>query len=196
MLPYLCGYRKGYNSHHALISLTERWPISPNNRGYRGTVLMDLSKAFDTLNHDSLIAKVQVYGFEIKTLKLLHSYLTKRWQRAKVNPSFRTWSELLQCVPQGSVLEPILFNIYLNDLFYLTDMTQVCSVADDTTFYICDEDLNTLINRLEHDTALAAAWFENNFMKLNQDKCHLLVFGHKQEATWAKIGETKGLGKQ
>ena len=196
MSPYLCGYRKGCNSHHALISLTERWPISPDNRGYRGAVLMDLSKAFDTLNHDSLIAKVQVYGFEIKTLKLLHSYLTKRWQRIKVNPSFRTWFELLQGVPQGSVLGPILFNIYLNDLFYLTDMAQVCNVADDTTFYVCDEDLNTLINRLEHDTALAAAWFENNFMKFNQDKCHLLVSGHKQEATWAKIGETKGLGKQ
>ena len=51
-------------------------------------------------------------------------------------------------------------------------MTQVCNFADDTTFYVCDKDLNTLINRLEHDTALAVEWFENNFMKLNQDKCH------------------------
>ena len=84
-----------------------------------------------------------------------------------------------------------LFNIYLNDLFYLTEMTQLCNFADDTTFYVCDKDLNILINRLEHDTSLAVEWFENNFMKLNQDKCHLLVSGHEHEAVWAKIGETK-----
>ena len=70
-------------------------------------------------------------------------------------------------------------------------MTQVCNFAEDTTFYVCDKDLNTLINRLEHDTALAVEWFENNFMKLNQDKCHLLVPGHKQKTVWANIGETK-----
>ena len=152
---------------------------------------MDLSKAFDTLNHDLLIAKLHAYGFDIKTLKLLHSYLTKRWQRTKVNSSFSTWSELLQGIPQGSVLGPVLFNIYLNDLFYLTEMTQVCNFADDPTFYVCDKDLNILINRLEHDTSLAVEWFENNFMKLNQDKCHLLVSGHKHETVGAKIGETK-----
>ena len=93
--------------------------------------------------------------------------------------------------PSGPVLGSILFNIYLNDLFYLTEMTQVCNFADDTTFYVCDKDLNTLINRLEHDIALAVGWFENNFMKLNQDKCNLLVSGHKNEIVWAKIGETK-----
>ena len=70
-------------------------------------------------------------------------------------------------------------------------MTQVCNFADDTTFYVCDKDLNILINRLEHDTSLAVEWFENNFMKVNQDKCHLLVSGHKHETVWAKIGETK-----
>ena len=72
-------------------------------------------------------------------------------------------------------------------------MTQVCNFVDDTTFYVCDKDLNTLINRLEHDTTLAVEWLENNFMKLNQDKCHLLVSGHKQETVWkiAIIGETK-----
>ena len=70
-------------------------------------------------------------------------------------------------------------------------MTHVCNFADGTTFYVCDKDLNTLINRLEHDTAPAVEWFDNNFMKLNQNKCYLLVSGHKHETIWAKIGETK-----
>ena len=89
--PYLCHYRKGFNSQHALISLIERWRKSLDNKGYGGAVLMDLSKAFDTLNHDLLIAKLHAYGFDIKSLKLLHSYLKKRWQRTKVNSSFSTW---------------------------------------------------------------------------------------------------------
>ena len=93
--------------------------------------------------------------------------------------------------PSGPVLGSILFNIYLNDLFYLTEMTQVCNFADGTTFYVCDKYLNTLINRLEHDTTLAIDRFEKNFKKLNQDKCYLLVSGHKHETVWAKIGETK-----
>ena len=76
--PYLCGYRKGFNSQYTLISLIERWLKSLDNKGYGSAVLMDLSKAFDTLNHDLLIAKHHAYGFDIKTLKLLHSYLTKR----------------------------------------------------------------------------------------------------------------------
>ena len=86
-------------------------------KGYGDAVLMDPSKALNTLNHDLLIAKLHLYGFDVKTLKLLHSYLTKRWQRAKVNPSFSTWSELLQGVPQGSVFGLVLFNIYLIYLF-------------------------------------------------------------------------------
>ena len=89
--PYLCGYRTYFNSQHALISLIERWRKSLDNKGYGGAVLMDLSKAFDTLNHDLLIAKLHAYGFDIKSLKLLHSYLKKRWQRTKVNSSFSTW---------------------------------------------------------------------------------------------------------
>ena len=108
MSPYLCGYRKGFNSQDALISLTVRWRKSLDDKGYRGAVLLELSKAFDTLNYDLLIAKLHAYGFGIKTLKLLHSYLTKKWQRTKANSSFSSWSELLQDVDQGSVLAPNL----------------------------------------------------------------------------------------
>ena len=152
---------------------------------------MDLSKASDLLKHDLLIVNLPTYRFDIKTLKLLHCYLTQRWKRTKVNSDFSTSLELLQGVSQASVLGPILFNVYLNGFFYLTEMTQVCNSADDTTFYVCDKNLNALINRLEHDTALAVERSENDFIKLNWDKCHVLVSEYKHETVWKKTGEKK-----
>ena len=102
---------------------------------------MELSKGFDTLKHDLLIAKLHAYGFQHDALKLLHSYLSKRWDRTKVNTSFSSWEELIKGLPQG----PILFNLYLNDFFYLSDFMEVCNFADDTTFYTCDNDPDNLI---------------------------------------------------
>ena len=76
-------------------------------------------------------------------------------------------------------------------MFYIAESTKVCNFANDTTFYACDRDVNSLINRLEHDGYLATEWFENNSMKLNQDKCHSLVSGFKFENVWAKIGKAE-----
>ena len=152
---------------------------------------MDLSKAFDKINHELLIAKLHAYGFSKESLDLILDYLSDRWQRTKISGNVSSWAEFLQGVPQGSVLGLLLFNIYINDLFYLTEMTDVCNFANDTTFFACDSDLKHLMERLEYDTKLAIEWFENNYMKLNEGKCHLLVAGDRYESLWAKIGETR-----
>ena len=145
-----------------------------------------LSKAFDTLNHESLIAKLHTYGFGKESLMLLLSYLPNHRQRTKINISFSSWTEPLQGVPKGSVLGPLLFNIYLNDLFFFLDCN-VCNFSDDTPLFACNKNLDFVLNEFERNSNIAGDWFQNNYMKMNSDKCHLLVAGHKFQQIWAKI---------
>ena len=179
----LCGYRKGISTQTALTMLPEKWKKVLDDIGYAGTVLMDLSNVFDSINHELLIAKLHVYGFSKEALILIASYLSDRWQHVKTNDTFSTWSALEQRVPQGSVLGPVLVHIYLIYLFFTLTLVNACNF--DTTSFVCDLNLEVVL------TQLVIAWFQNNCMKLNTDKCHLFVAGHKFEHTWVRDGPDK-----
>ena len=92
-------------------------------------------------------------------------------------------------MPQGSVLRTLLFNIYLNDLFFFLKDVGIYNFADNTTIYIFDESVENVLKSLEKNSMLAIRWFENNYMKLNTDKCGLIVSGYKHEQVWANIGK-------
>ena len=98
--------------------LIEGWKFCLYKQGLAGALLMHLSTAFDKLNYELLIAKLHAYDFSTEALKVLLSYLQDRWQRVDINTTSSLWAQLLQEVPQGSALGLILFNIYINDIFF------------------------------------------------------------------------------
>ena len=127
--------------------------------------------------------------FGPSALRLIHSYLSERRQRLKINGSFRAWKERKIGVPQRSVLGPLLFNLYINDLFMFVKDAQICNYVDETTIYACDSNIEHIIKTLESDALKIAEWFPRNCMKLNEDKCHLMVFGDKSNDVSLNIGK-------
>ena len=171
---YQCGFRKGYSAQHSLLTMLEKWKKALDNKKVFGALLTDLSKAFDCLSHDLIIAKLNAYGFSMAALRLIQSYLSNRKQRTKINAEYSSWQEILFGVPQGSILGPLLFNIFLCDLFMIMNEIEFASYADDNTPYATGETIDELIVKLQNASETLFRWFTDNQMKANPDKCHFI----------------------
>ena len=155
--------------------MIEKWRQSLDSGGQAAAVLIDLSKAFDCIDHELLIAKLNAYGFDNSSLTFIYSCLSGRKQRTKINSSFSCWAEILFGVPQGSILGPLLFNAYICDLFFEVSDLEYTSFADDTTPYSCLPEMIHILEKLEKGIQSMFDWFSENFLKANADKCHLIA---------------------
>ena len=145
---FQCGFRKKYSTQHALIAMIEKARKILDKGGTFGALLTDLSKTFDCMTHD-LIAKLHALNFDMNALSLIFDYLTGRKQRVKINSSFNSYLDISQSVPQGSILGPLLFNLFLCDLFLFVEEADIMSYADDNTPYVCSENIDVTLQKLE-----------------------------------------------
>ena len=147
----LSGFRKAHSTQHALFKLLQARQEESDKSGFVGKILMDLSKAYDCLPHDLLVAKFEAHGIDKTGLHVLHNYLSNRKQRTKINSSFSDWYDIFRGVPQGSILGPLLFSLFINDLFLFNERTNICNFADDNTIYTCQNDLKIILESLRYD---------------------------------------------
>ena len=169
--------------------MLEKWKHAVGNKKIFGALLTDLSKAFGCICHDLLIAKLNAYVLSLPALKLVHNYLQNRKQRTKNGTAYSLWEEIFSGVPQGSILGPLLFNIFLCDLFLTIEGNYFTNYADDTTPYVIGNNAEEVVSELKAITQKLFTWFAQNEMKANLNKCHLLL--STTDAFNFEISETK-----
>ncbi|XP_053407930.1 uncharacterized protein LOC123547654 [Mercenaria mercenaria] len=162
---------------------------------------MDLSKAFDCLPHDLIVLKLKAYGLSNAAAELMHNYLTDRKQRVKLGKACSDWMTISKGVPQGSILGTLIFNIFVNDIFYFIKNATVYNYADDNTLSHCDSNVSTLKTVLENESVILINWFKNNLMQAYPDKFQAICVAdvepafnrryaiHLTQSTWSQ-GQT------
>ena len=173
---YQFGFRNKHSTTHTLIEITENIREALDNGNYACGVFIDLQKAFDTVNHDILFRKLNYYGVRGIALEWFKSYLSNRMQMVYINNTFSNINNIDIGVPQGSILGPLLFLIYVNDLNTCIKYSNTYHFADDTNLQLITKSLNKLNRYMNHDLANLVQWLRANKISLNTKKTVLVLF--------------------
>lgn len=181
------GFRKDHSCQTALIQIVDEWIAAIDQGNIVSTVFLDLTKAFDLVNHEILITKLERYKFSHNTLLWFTSYLSNRTQQVSVSGKLSQPLEIKSGVPQGSVLGPLLFLLYINDLPLCVNFCSTDMFADDTTLSTNSSSPETLADNLNRDLENVASWCKDNAMSISVEKTKSMVISTKQKLKSHKI---------
>ena len=168
------GFRASHSTNDALIQITETIRTSLDKGQFSCGVFLDFQKAFDTVNHKILLSKLEHYGIRGIALDLIKSYLSNRKQYVTINDIVSNTLGITLGVPQGSVLGPLLFLVYINDLHNVIEHSLVHHFADDTNLLYSSSSLKKINKHINHDLKLIVHWLRANRISLNVDKTEIM----------------------
>ena len=178
---FQCRFRPHHSTHMALLHLYDRLTEAIEANEFTVGVFVDLQKAFDTIDHGILLKKLEHYGMRGVALEWIKCYLTNRKQCVKLNGVSSSY-KCIECgVPQGSILGPLLFIVYINDIQNCSNVLQFILFADDTNIIASDKNWIHLENKLNTELSKLTAWFNSNKLPLNVKRLIIWCSGQKKK---------------
>lgn len=177
------GFRKNMGTKNALEQITNLLYNNLDKSDPTAIAFLDLAKAFDTVDHQILLDKLYRYGIRGKAYNIIKSYLSNRQQRVKINNKFSNFKTVNTGVPQGTILGPLLFIIYINDMLFSIPEESILSYADDTAILITGKNWQEIENKMNQLLHTIAIWLALNKLSLNTDKTIYMEFGNTCNST-------------
>lgn len=181
------GFRADRSTSFAMIEFIEKVTNAIDRKQYAVGIFLDLKKAFDTVDHKLLIKKLQRYGITGIALTWLSSYLENRKQYVEIQNNKSQLLQVICGVPQGSVLGPLLFNLYINNICEVSQIVETILFADDTNLLCCGENLEKLLDTMEKEVSRMKIWFDENKLTLNLSKTKFIIFENRLIDTDKKL---------
>ena len=172
------GFRKNHSTVHSIAQLTNYVNKKMDNKLITLATFIDFRKAFDCIQHTTLLHKLSKIGLQPKVISWFESYLTGRRQRVLANNTHSSYQDITQGVPQGSVLGPLFYIIYANDIVNRVKFCNIALYADDTVLYLARNNFAKTVKDMQVDIDALAGWCSDNGIRMNTEKTSLMLFGN------------------